>query len=58
MHQLGNNRLRFGAAPPHEHVVEDQPERIDVGTMIDGLGRRRLLGGHVIQRTDDPSGDV
>ena len=51
--QLGDRAHRmFRAAASDEHVVEDQAERVDVGTLIDGLPSR-LLGRHVLDRADD-----
>ena len=40
------------APPPDEKVVDDQAERVNVRTMIDGF-RPRLLGRHVLNRADD-----
>ena len=42
----------FGAPPSDQHVVEDQPEGVDVGSLVDRLPPR-LLGRHVLDRPDD-----
>ena len=53
LHQFGDGTLRALAPPAaDEHVVEDQAERIDVGTLIDRLSAR-LLWRHVGDRADD-----
>ena len=41
---------------PVEHVVDDQPERVDVGALIDVLAAR-LLGRHVFDGADDLASD-
>ena len=51
----GADRM-LGAAPAGQHVVDDQPERVDVGALIDVLAAR-LLGRHVFDGADDLAGD-
>ena len=43
-------------APAGQHVVQDQPERVDVDAMIDVFATR-LLGRHVLDRSDDGADD-
>ncbi len=51
--QFRNRACRRGVPPrPEQHVVEDQPERVDVGALIRRLPPR-LLGGHVLHGTYD-----
>ena len=52
-HHLFHRVLGVGQAlPPDQAVVEDQPERVNVGAAVD-LFALRLLWRHVLERADD-----
>jgi hypothetical protein len=52
--QLGYSRLRAGSEshPAQQHVVQHQPERVNIRALIDLLASR-LLGRHVSDGSDD-----
>ncbi len=45
-------RLAVEGAPPRRHLVEERPEREDVGPRV-GLRALELLGRHVLERAED-----
>ena len=56
LHQFRDRRARAAVAAAGQHVVQNQPERVDVGALVDGLALR-LFRRHVLDRADDGSGD-
>ena len=53
--QLADGAHRIlGSPPAHEHVVDDQSERVHVGALVDVLAAR-LFRGHVFDGPDDLS---